>query len=73
MNALATVRGDAAWNLNHLRRGETYRATTRRGIAVGEYLGMETPHGDRAILLRNADGTESIELSDVTSIRPIAG
>lgn len=59
-------------NFNHLRRGATYRATTRDGTAVGEYLGMEAPHGDRAILLRHGTGTDSIALSDVTSILPVA-
>jgi len=61
-----------AWNLNSLRRGITYRATTRQGTAAGEYLGMEAPHGDRAILLRHGARTESIPLSDVTSIQPVA-
>jgi hypothetical protein len=61
----------APQNLNQLRRGAIYRATTRVGIAIGEYLGMEAPHGDRAILLRHGYGTESIALSEVTSIRPL--
>lgn len=59
-------------NLNHLRRGVTYRATTAGGTAVGEYLGMETPHGERAILLRDVGGTHSIALCDVTCIQPAA-
>lgn len=54
--------------MNHLRRGVTYRATTRHGIAFGEYLGMEAPHGDRAIILRHGAGVASIALHDVTSI-----
>jgi hypothetical protein len=61
-----------AQNLYQLRPGVTYRATTRNGIAVGEYLGMETPHGDRAILLRHAGGTESIPLEAVTAIHRAA-
>jgi hypothetical protein len=54
--------------LNDLERGATYLATTSRGTVVGEYLGMETPHGDHAILLRHGDGTESIPLPSITSI-----
>ena len=55
-------------NFNHLRRGLTYRATTAAGYAVGEYLGMEALHGDRAVLLRNADGYESIYQHDIVMI-----
>jgi len=62
----------ATRDLNHLRRGTTYRATTPDGAATGEYLGMETSHGDRAILLRRRSGTTAVELATVTSIRPIA-
>ncbi len=53
---------------NDLRRGTTYRATTERGTTVGEYLGLESPHGDRAMLLRHRHGTDTILLADVTSI-----
>lgn len=66
---MAQLTSDTTMTLNDLRRGTTYRATTRDRIAVGEYLGMEAPYGDRAILLRHRTGTESIELCDVTSIR----
>lgn len=59
-------------SFNQLRRGSSYRATTRLGITVGEYLGMESPHGDRALLLRNCGGTASIPLRHVTSIRAAA-
>ena len=69
MTAPPTGRTDATWIFNHLRYGQTYRASTRHGIAIGEYLGMETPHGDWALLLRHSNGTESIPLPDVTSIR----
>ncbi len=61
-----------AWNLNHLRRGVSYRATTPHGSTTGEYLGMEAPHGDRSILLRHATRTESIPLCDVTGVVPAA-
>lgn len=64
----ATQEGPAL-DLNHLERGAHYRATTRHGEAVGEYLGLEAPHGDRAILLRHGDGTASIALVDLEAIR----
>ncbi len=63
-----SARAHAPLDLNQLRRGATYEATTPHGIACGEYLGMEAPHGDRAILLRHSAGTSSIALGDVTSI-----
>jgi len=59
-------------NLNQLRRGANYRITTRHRTRVGEYLGMEAPHGDRAILLRHPAGTDSIALRDLISIRAAA-
>jgi hypothetical protein len=70
--AQRTSRSSASWNLNNLRRGASYRATTSSGSAAGQYLGMETPHGDRSILLRNSRGTTSIALSDITSLYPTA-
>ena len=57
---------------NRLERGATYQARTRTGTTVGEYLGMETPYGDRAILLRHRSGTDSIPLDEILSIRPKA-
>jgi len=63
-----TSRTSAPWNLNHLRLGSTYRATTTAGTTAGEYLGMETPYGDRSILLRSGAGTASIPLSDLTGL-----
>jgi len=59
-------------DLNDLRRGGTYRAITPQSIIVGEYLGIEAPHGDRAILIRRSGGTESISIDEVTSIQRIA-
>ena len=59
-------------DLNHLRRGVTYRATTNSGSTVGVYLGMEAPHGDRAVLLRHECGTASISLDAIHSINAIA-
>ena len=63
---------NANLDFNHLRRGAIYRAVTANGIAVGEYLGMEALYGDRAILLRNATGTESIYRHEVVAIESIA-
>ena len=67
-----TSRPCAPWNINQLQRGATYRATTRLGTTNGRFLGMETPYGDRSILLRSRAGTASISLSDITSICPTA-
>ena len=63
---------DDATDETNLRRGSLYRATTPGGTTIGEYLGMEAPHGDLAILLRHGAGTHSIELTNVMSIEPIA-
>lgn len=72
MTASQTSRKHANWNLNHLELGETYLAITEGGTSVGEYLGIEAPHGDRSILLRHQAGTESIDLRDVITIRNAA-
>ena len=55
-----------------MKRGRTYRATTPSGVTVGEYLGMEAPHGDLASLLRATDRVHSIELDRVTTIERLA-
>ena len=55
-------------NLNHLRRGGTYLATTAIGTTRGEFLGMEALYGERAVMLRNARGTTSINRGDILSI-----
>ncbi len=68
MPAPSTARARDARILNDLRRGTTYRASTRSGVTVGEYLGIETPHGQRAILLRHKRGTASIAVVDVMTI-----
>jgi hypothetical protein len=57
-------------DLNHLRLGSTYDAVTSRGLARGEYLGIETSHGEWAILLRNAGGTTSIGVADLSAVTP---
>lgn len=54
---------------NDLQRGKVYKATTPTRIVVGEYLGIETPHGDLSMLIRHTSGTESIALCAVTSLR----
>lgn len=63
-----TSRTGVTWRFNDLQPGVVYLATTRNGIAGGEYLGMETHHGDWAILLRDGNTTKSLPLRDVTSI-----
>lgn len=56
-------------NLNQLVTGSTYRATTHGGHAiVGEYLGIEVPYGDWAILLRSSLGTESVTIDLIESL-----
>jgi hypothetical protein len=69
MTTPLTLGAPAPHDLNELRRGHTYLATTRHCTTRGEYLGIETPHGDHAILLRHVTGTESIRVEDLTSIR----
>jgi hypothetical protein len=69
MTAPPTTHENISPSLNHLQRGATYRVTTPNSSNAGEYLGIESSHGDRAILLRNATGTASIPLDQVTSIR----
>ena len=68
MTAPSIAHTSAIIDLNHLRRGDIYRATTPTGPITGEYLGIEAPHGDRSILLRHPAGTDSIALCNVTSI-----
>lgn len=55
-------------NLNHLRRGGTYLATTASGTTVGEFLGMEAMYGERSVMLRNDRGTASISRRAILSI-----
>lgn len=72
MPAHNKLRMGARVNFNHLRRGVTYRAVTTAGTARGEYIGMEAMYGDRAVLLRNADGYESIYQRDIMTIESVA-
>jgi len=58
--------------ITELRRGDVYCATTQRRTEVGEFLGVETTWGDRAILLRNGTGTSSVLLSRILSLTSAA-
>ena len=59
-------------DFNILRIGAHYSAETRSTIVEGEYLGVETPYGDRSILLRDADGaTSTIPLRTVVALRAL--
>lgn len=62
------ARNNTQTNLNHLRRGGTYLATTANGTTVGEFLGMEAMYGERSVMLRNDRGTTSIWRGDILSI-----
>lgn len=72
MTARTNASRDAHGTATRLERGTTYRAMTALGEATGEYLGLESPHGDLAILLRGTDCVHSIELDAVTSIEKLA-
>ncbi len=64
-----TIERIAAPNLNHLRRGATYLATTHDGDdTVGEFIGMEAMYGERSVMLRNDLGTTSISRTHISSI-----
>ncbi len=72
MTARTIASRDAHDTKTRLERGSNYRATTAAGEASGEYLGMEAPHGDLAILLRGIDRVHSIELDYVTGLERLA-
>ena len=55
-------------DLNTLRRKAHYRAITDYGVVMGQYLGMEAPYGDKAILLRHASGTSSVPITSLLAI-----
>ena len=55
-------------NLNQLQRGALYCATTPHGTSTGVYLGIETPHGEWAILLQSDDETASIPVSHIMEV-----
>lgn len=63
----------ATTDLNHLRQGSRYQATTRRGcVATGEYLGIEVSSDTWRILLRSAAGTQSIAIDDLATVSAAA-
>jgi len=63
---------DAPICLNHLRRGRSYVATTDSGqTARGIYLGIETAHGDRAILLATPQSITSVGIRRLTDVDPL--
>lgn len=72
MKAHNTPRTNARPDFNHLTRGARYTATTRHGATTGEYLGIEAPYGEWAIILRHRAGSESIAVESVTAIRAAA-
>ena len=72
MTARTIASRDASDHVSRLQRGTTYRAEIGLDTITGVYLGMESPHGDLAILLRHADGTASIDVQDVTTIERAA-
>jgi hypothetical protein len=60
-------------DFNILRIGFCYIADTAAGSHEGVYLGVETPYGDRSMLLRQGNGrTSTIPFRRVVSIRPAA-
>ena len=60
MNTPTRTNIAANLTVTQLRLGGIYRAVTRNRTEIGEYLGLETSWGDRAILLRTAGGTSSV-------------
>lgn len=69
MMANTLSRRIATTDINHLRLGDNYEATTYDGRTVsGLYLGIEVAYDDFCILLRNSDGTTSIAVADLDSV-----
>jgi hypothetical protein len=59
----------AGTDLNHLRRGHTYRITTTAGVVhAGEYLGIEVVYGDWCLLMKGVEQTASIPTHQVDQI-----
>lgn len=60
---------DADTDLNHLRRGNSYRLVTARGhIIDGEYLGIEVVYDIWCLLVKAPERTHSIPTADVRRI-----
>jgi hypothetical protein len=57
-------------DFNLLTVGRHYEASTNTHTLRGEYLGVETPYGERRMLLRQANGkTTTIPFRFVVSLR----
>jgi len=57
-------------DFNILMVGDHFAADTDAHTLIGRYLGLETPYGERSMLLRHADGrTSTIPLRLVSSLR----
>jgi hypothetical protein len=68
-----TSQGFATTEINRLRMGGAYRATTLAGRSTeGEYLGIEVAYDEWRMILRGATGIESIALDDVASVHAAA-
>ena len=65
MKTRTRSRKGATTTINHLRTGTTYRVVAADRTSVGVYLGIESPHGDHAVLLRQGNTTLSIPLDDI--------
>jgi hypothetical protein len=73
MQALDESQNAATIDINHLRVGGIYEATTQSGrTATGEYLGIEVTHDDWMIILRNRAGSESIPVNALASVHQAA-
>lgn len=68
MTAPHTLQEDITASLNHARRGATYRITTPKSPPSANTLAPKAPTATRPSLLRQAKGTDSIPLHQITSI-----
>ncbi len=56
---------------NDLIRGRVYRVSTRFENFSGEYLGMEAPYGDWAMLFQSVDATTSVGLNQLHTLEEV--
>jgi hypothetical protein len=64
-----TLRPTSRPNFNILMVGSRFEASTTDTTYEGEYLGLETPYGERSILIRDQDGkTSTIPVRRVVSL-----
>ncbi len=69
MKASHTSRSGAPIDINHLRYGKTYEATTQTGlVSTGRYLGIEVAYDDWRILLRDESDIHSIAIDHLESV-----